>query len=103
MEAAGGWSSDTIAKTAILLSIMELGWGATNQSPLWLGIAAETIWPLHSTSALGGGAVQIVKETLAAIPARCESADHDQKREFIFGWLTWLGAEIIAVAAAGSI
>jgi hypothetical protein len=26
--------------------------------------------------------------------------DHDQKWEFIFGWLNWFGAEIIAVAAA---
>jgi hypothetical protein len=26
--------------------------------------------------------------------------DHDQKREFVFGWLNWFGAEIIGVAAA---
>ena len=26
--------------------------------------------------------------------------DHDQKREFGFGWLSWFGAEIVAVAAA---
>jgi hypothetical protein len=26
--------------------------------------------------------------------------DHAQKREFLFGWLTWFGAEVIAVAAA---
>jgi len=26
--------------------------------------------------------------------------DRDQKREFIFGWLSWFGAEIIGVAAA---
>jgi len=26
--------------------------------------------------------------------------NHDQKREFAFGWLSWFGSEIIAVAAA---
>jgi cellulose synthase/poly-beta-1,6-N-acetylglucosamine synthase-like glycosyltransferase len=47
-----------------------------------------------------GGAVQIVKKHRRQFLPGKSRLDRDQKREFIFGWLSWFGAEIIAVAAA---
>jgi hypothetical protein len=48
-----------------------------------------------------GGAVQIVKKHWRRfLPGRSRRLDHYQKREFAFGWLSWFGAEIVAVAAA---
>src|SRR5260370_34872405 len=47
-----------------------------------------------------GGAVQIVKKHWRQFLPGMSRLDRDQKREFAFGWLSWFGAEIIAVAAA---
>jgi hypothetical protein len=47
-----------------------------------------------------GGAVQIVKKHWRRFLPGTSLLDRDQKREFAFGWLSWFGAEIIAVAAA---
>ncbi|MGA8902906.1 glycosyltransferase family 2 protein, partial [Bradyrhizobium sp.] len=47
-----------------------------------------------------GGAVQIVKKHWRRFLPGMSLLDHDQKREFVFGWLSWFGSEIVAVAAA---
>jgi hypothetical protein len=44
--------------------------------------------------------VQIVKKHWRRFLPGQSQLDHDQKREFAFGWLSWLGVEIVAVAAA---
>jgi hypothetical protein len=44
--------------------------------------------------------VQIVKKHWRQFLPGASLLNHDQKREFIFGWLNWFGAEIVAVAAA---
>ena len=44
--------------------------------------------------------MQIVKKHWRQFLLGASLLDHYQKREFVFGWLTWFGAEIIAVAAA---
>jgi hypothetical protein len=44
--------------------------------------------------------VQIVKKHWRRFLPGMSQLDHDQKREFAFGWLSWFGAEIIAVGAA---
>jgi glucan 1,3-beta-glucosidase len=44
--------------------------------------------------------VQIVKKHWRQFLPGKSRLDRDQKREFIFGWISWFGAEIIAVAAA---
>ena len=44
--------------------------------------------------------MQIVKKHWRQFLPGGSLLDHHQKREFIFGWLNWFGAEIIAVAAA---
>jgi cellulose synthase/poly-beta-1,6-N-acetylglucosamine synthase-like glycosyltransferase/exo-beta-1,3-glucanase (GH17 family) len=103
MEAAGGWSSDTICEDSDLgLSIMELGWRAhyTNRRYGWGLLPQDYLAFTTQRARWAGGAVQIVKKHWRQFLPGASRLDHDQKREFIFGWLTWLGAEIIAVAAA---
>jgi hypothetical protein len=44
--------------------------------------------------------VQIIKKHWRQFLPGAGGLDRDQKREFLFGWLTWFGADIIAIAAA---
>jgi hypothetical protein len=55
---------------------------------------------LTTLTAVMAGAVQIVKKHWRQFLPGTSQLDRNQKREFIFGWLSWFGAEIIAVAAA---
>src|ERR1700733_11535926 len=103
MDAAGGWSSDTICEDSDLgLTILELGWRTlyTNRRYGW-GLLPQDYLAFRTQRARwAGGAVQIVKKHWRRfLPGRSQ-LDHDQKREFAFGWLSWFGVEIIAVAAA---
>jgi cellulose synthase/poly-beta-1,6-N-acetylglucosamine synthase-like glycosyltransferase/exo-beta-1,3-glucanase (GH17 family) len=103
IEAAGGWSSDTICEDSDLgLTIMELGWRAhyTNRRYGWGLLPQDYLAFKTQRSRWAGGAVQIVKKHWRRFLPGTSQLDHDQKREFIFGWLNWFGAEIIAVAAA---
>jgi cellulose synthase/poly-beta-1,6-N-acetylglucosamine synthase-like glycosyltransferase len=103
LEAAGGWSSDTICEDSDLgLTIMELGWRAhyTNRRYGWGLLPQDYLAFKTQRSRWAGGAVQIVKKHWRRFLPGTSQLDHDQKREFIFGWLNWFGAEIIAVAAA---
>src|SRR3984957_8603942 len=103
MEGAGGWSSDTICEDSDLgLTIMELGWRAhyTNRRYGWGLLPQDYLAFTTQRARWAGGAVQIVKKHWRQFLPGASGLDHDQKREFIFGWLTWFGAEIIAVAAA---
>jgi exo-beta-1,3-glucanase (GH17 family)/cellulose synthase/poly-beta-1,6-N-acetylglucosamine synthase-like glycosyltransferase len=103
LEAAGGWSSDTICEDSDLgLTIMELGWRAhyTNRRYGWGLLPQDYLAFTTQRARWAGGAVQIVKKHWRQFLPGASRLDHDQKREFIFGWLNWFGAEIIAVAAA---
>jgi cellulose synthase/poly-beta-1,6-N-acetylglucosamine synthase-like glycosyltransferase/exo-beta-1,3-glucanase (GH17 family) len=103
MEGAGGWSSDTICEDSDLgLTIMELGWRAhyTNRRYGWGLLPQDYLAFTTQRARWAAGAVQIVKKHWRQFLPGASRLDHDQKREFIFGWLTWFGAEIIAVAAA---
>ncbi len=103
LEAAGGWSSDTICEDSDLgLSIMELGWRAhyTNRRYGWGLLPQDYLAYRTQRSRWAGGAVQIVRKHWRHFLSATGRLDREQKREFIFGWLSWFGAEIIAVAAA---
>jgi cellulose synthase/poly-beta-1,6-N-acetylglucosamine synthase-like glycosyltransferase/exo-beta-1,3-glucanase (GH17 family) len=103
MEAAGGWSSDTICEDSDLgLTIMELGWRAhyTNRRYGWGLLPQDYLAFKIQRARWAGGAVQIVKKHWRRFLPGMSRLDHDQKREFVFGWLSWFGAEIVAVAAA---
>jgi cellulose synthase/poly-beta-1,6-N-acetylglucosamine synthase-like glycosyltransferase len=103
LDAAGGWSSDTICEDSDLgLSILEQGWRAhyTTRRYGWGLLPQDYLAFRTQRSRWAAGAVQIVKKHWRQfLPGRSQ-LDRNQKREFIFGWLSWFGAEIIAVAAA---
>ena len=103
LAAAGGWSSDTICEDSDLgLTILELGWRAhyTDRRYGW-GLLPQDYEAFRTQrSRWAGGAVQIVKKHWRQFLPGASLLDHAQKREFIFGWLNWFGAEVIAVAAA---
>src|SRR5882762_7432707 len=103
LEAAGGWSSDTICDdTDLGLTILELGWQAhyTNRRYGWGLLPQDYMAFRTQRSRWAGGAVQIIKKHWRRFLPGTSLLDRDQKREFAFGWLSWFGAEIIAVAAA---
>jgi cellulose synthase/poly-beta-1,6-N-acetylglucosamine synthase-like glycosyltransferase/exo-beta-1,3-glucanase (GH17 family) len=103
MDAAGGWSSDTICEDSDLgLTILELGWRAhyTNRRYGWGLLPQDYLAFKTQRARWAGGAVQIVKKHWRRFLPGKSLLDHDQKREFAFGWLSWFGAEIVAVAAA---
>ena len=103
LEAAGGWSSDTICEDSDLgLTIMELGWRAhyTNRRYGWGLLPQDYLAFRTQRSRWAGGAVQIVKKHWRQFLPGMSRLDRDQKREFALGWLNWFGAEIIAVSAA---
>jgi cellulose synthase/poly-beta-1,6-N-acetylglucosamine synthase-like glycosyltransferase/exo-beta-1,3-glucanase (GH17 family) len=103
MEAAGGWSSDTICEDSDLgLTILELGWRAhyTNRRYGWGLLPRDFLAFKTQRARWAAGAVQIVKKHWRRFLPGMSLLDHDQKREFAFGWLSWFGAEIVAVAAA---
>jgi cellulose synthase/poly-beta-1,6-N-acetylglucosamine synthase-like glycosyltransferase len=103
MEAAGGWSSDTICEDSDLgLTIMELGWRAhyTNRRYGW-GLLPQDYEAFRVQRARwAGGGVQIVKKHWRKFLPGMSRLDHDQKREFLLGWLNWFVAESVAVGAA---
>jgi cellulose synthase/poly-beta-1,6-N-acetylglucosamine synthase-like glycosyltransferase/exo-beta-1,3-glucanase (GH17 family) len=103
MEAAGGWSSDTICEDSDLgLTILELGWRAhyTNRRYGW-GLLPQDYQAFKTQRARwAAGAVQIVKKHWRRFLPGRSLLDHNQKREFAFGWLSWFGSEIVAVTAA---
>jgi cellulose synthase/poly-beta-1,6-N-acetylglucosamine synthase-like glycosyltransferase/exo-beta-1,3-glucanase (GH17 family) len=103
MDAAGGWSSDTICEDSDLgLTILELGWRAhyTNRRYGWGLLPQDYLAFKTQRARWAAGAVQIVKKHWwRFLPGR-SLLDHNQKREFAFGWLSWFGSEIVAVVAA---
>jgi cellulose synthase/poly-beta-1,6-N-acetylglucosamine synthase-like glycosyltransferase/exo-beta-1,3-glucanase (GH17 family) len=103
MDAAGGWSSDTICEDSDLgLTILELGWRTlyTNRRYGWGLLPQDYLAFKIQRARWAGGAVQIVKKHWRKFLPGRSLLDHDQKREFAFGWLSWFGSEIVAVAAA---
>ena len=102
LDAAGGWSSDTICEDSDLgLSILEQGWRAhyTTRRYGWGLLPQDYLAFRTQRSRWAAGAVQIVKKHWRQFLPGTNRLDRNQKREFIFGWLSWFGAEIIAVAA----
>ena len=103
LEAAGGWSSETICEdTDLGLTILELGWQAhyTNRR-YGHGLLPDTFEAYKKQRhrwAYGG--FQIVKKHWRRFLPGASLLARDQKREFALGWLNWLGAESIGVAVA---
>ncbi|MFN3656273.1 MAG: glycosyltransferase [Pseudolabrys sp.] len=103
LEAAGGWSSDTICEdTDLGLTILELGWHAhyTNRR-YGHGLLPDTFEAYKKQRdrwAYGG--FQIVKKHWRRFLPGASLLSREQKREFSLGWLNWLGAESVGVLVA---
>jgi len=100
LDAAGGWSSDTICEdTDLGLSILELGWVAhyTNRR-YGHGLLPDTFEAYKKQRhrwAYGG--FQILKKHWRRFLPGASRLTPEQKREFAFGWVNWLGAETLGV------
>src|SRR6516225_4907922 len=103
LDAAGGWSSDTICEDSDLgLTILELGWRAhyTNRRYGW-GLLPQDYQAFKAQRYRWAmGAVQIIKKHWRWFLPGASLLYRDQKHAFAIGWLSWLGAESIAVASA---
>jgi len=103
IEAAGGWSSDTICEdTDLGLTLLELGWQThyTNKRYGYglLPDSFEAYKKQRHRWAYGG--FQILKKHWRRFLPGASRLAREQKREFALGWLNWLGAESIGVAVA---
>jgi cellulose synthase/poly-beta-1,6-N-acetylglucosamine synthase-like glycosyltransferase len=103
LEAAGGWSSDTICEdTDLGLTLLELGWRAHYTNKRYghglLPDSFEAYKKQRHRWAYGG--FQILKKHWRRFLPGASRLNGDQKREFALGWLNWLGAESIGVVVA---
>ncbi len=103
LEAAGGWSSDTICEdTDLGLTLLELGWKAHYTNRRYghglLPDNFEAYKKQRHRWAYGG--FQILKKHWRRFLPGGSRLTRDQKREFALGWLNWLGAESLGVVVA---
>jgi hypothetical protein len=103
LEAAGGWSSDTICEdTDLGLTLLENGWRAHYTNKRYgYGLLPDSFDAYKKQRhrwAYGG--FQIVKKHWRRFLPGASRLTSDQKREFALGWLNWLGAESIGVLVA---
>jgi exo-beta-1,3-glucanase (GH17 family)/cellulose synthase/poly-beta-1,6-N-acetylglucosamine synthase-like glycosyltransferase len=103
LEAAGGWSSDTICEdTDLGLTLLENGWRAHYTNKRYghglLPDSFEAYTKQRHRWAYGG--FQILKKHWRRFLPHASRLTSDQKREFALGWLNWLGAESLGVAVA---
>ena len=103
IEDAGGWSSDTIVEdTDLGLSILERGWTAhyTNRR-YGHGLLPDTFEAYKRQRhrwAFGG--FQLVRKHWRRMLPWAVGLTREQKREYGFGWLNWLGSDAIGVMVA---
>ena len=103
LEAVGGWSSDTICEdTDLGLTLLEHGWHAhyTNRR-YGHGLLPDTFGSYKKQRdrwAYGG--FQILKKHWRRFLPGESLLTREQKREFMLGWLSWLGAESLGVLVA---
>jgi exo-beta-1,3-glucanase (GH17 family)/cellulose synthase/poly-beta-1,6-N-acetylglucosamine synthase-like glycosyltransferase len=103
LDQVGGWSSDTICEdTDLGLSILEHGWQAhyTNRR-YGHGLLPDTFESYKKQRdrwAYGG--FQILKKHWRRFLPGESRLNREQKREFMLGWLSWLGAESMGVLVA---
>jgi cellulose synthase/poly-beta-1,6-N-acetylglucosamine synthase-like glycosyltransferase/exo-beta-1,3-glucanase (GH17 family) len=103
LVAAGNWSSDTICEdTDLGLTILELGWHShyTNRR-YGHGLLPDSYQAYkRQRDRWAYGGFQIMKKHWRRfLPGRSQLT-RDQKREFVLGWMSWLGAESVGVLVA---
>ena len=103
MDMAGGWAGDTICEdTDLGLAIQEQGWLTHYTNHRYgRGLLPDTYEAFKKQRhrwAYGG--FQIVKKHWRRFLPGESRLTSDQKREFLLGWLNWLGAESLGVLVA---
>ena len=103
LESAGGWSSDTICEdTDLGLSILEQGWLTHYTNHRYghglLPDSFEAFKKQRHRWAYGG--FQIIRKHWRRFLPGMTRLSSEQKRQFTFGWLNWLGAESVGVVLA---
>jgi cellulose synthase/poly-beta-1,6-N-acetylglucosamine synthase-like glycosyltransferase len=103
LEAVGGWSSDTICEdTDLGLTLLEHGWHAhyTNRR-YGHGLLPDTFeFYKKQRDRWAYGGIQILKKHWRRFLPGESGLTREQKREFMLGWLSWLGAESLGVLVA---
>jgi hypothetical protein len=101
--AAGNWSSDTICEdTDLGLTILELGWTShyTNRR-YGHGLLPDSYQAYkRQRDRWAYGGFQIMKKHWRRFLPGASRLTRDQRREFLFGWMSWLGAESVGVLVA---
>ena len=100
---AGGWSSDTIVEdTDLGLTILEQGWLAhyTNRR-YGHGLLPDSFQQYkRQRHRWAYGGFQILKKHWRSFLPGANRLTREQRREFVLGWLSWLGAESLGVVVA---
>ena len=94
--AAGSWSSDTIVEdTDLGLSLLERGWRAhyTQTRYGWGLLPSDFAAYKRQRHRWAYGGVQLIKKHWRAFLPGQSRLTPQQRSQFLFGWLTWLGAE----------
>jgi len=101
--AAGNWSSDTICEdTDLGLTILELGFTAhyTNRRYGYGLLPNSYLAYKRQRDRWAYGGFQIVKKHWRRFLPGRSLLTREQKREFVLGWISWLGAESVGVLVA---
>jgi exo-beta-1,3-glucanase (GH17 family)/cellulose synthase/poly-beta-1,6-N-acetylglucosamine synthase-like glycosyltransferase len=100
---AGNWSSDTIVEDADLgLTILKRGWRAhyTRRRYGWGLLPSDFTAYQRQRYRWAYGGVQLIKKHWRDfLPGRSQLTGR-QRAAFLFGWLSWLGAECLGVVLA---
>lgn len=100
---AGGWSSDTIVEDADLgLTLLARGWEThyTRRRYGWGLLPSDFAAYMKQRHRWAYGGVQLIKKHWRSfLPGRSRITPQ-QRTEFMFGWLTWLGAEALGIVLA---
>jgi exo-beta-1,3-glucanase (GH17 family)/cellulose synthase/poly-beta-1,6-N-acetylglucosamine synthase-like glycosyltransferase len=103
LREAGSWSSDTIVEdTDLGLSLLAQGWRAhyTQTRYGWGLLPCDFAAYKRQRHRWAYGGVQLIKKHWRAfLPGRSRLTPQ-QRSEYLFGWLTWLGAEALGVLIA---
>jgi exo-beta-1,3-glucanase (GH17 family)/cellulose synthase/poly-beta-1,6-N-acetylglucosamine synthase-like glycosyltransferase len=100
---AGGWSSDTIVEDSDLgLSLLAQGWRAhyTQTRYGWGLLPSDFAAYKRQRHRWAYGGVQLIKKHWRAFLPGGSRLTSEQRGEYMFGWLTWLGAEALGVLIA---
>ena len=101
--AAGSWSSDTIVEdTDLGLSLLAQGWRAHyTQNRYGFGLLpCDFAAYKRQRHRWAYGGVQLVKKHWRAFLPGGSRLTPQQRSQYLFGWLTWLGAEALGVVIA---